>query len=190
MKSKVPDHPRQQVVSDPGYEEFGLRHLPDAQDREDHVTEPLTINRSAGDWEHLAWRLRSIGQRATPQRLVILGALEQGRHLSADEIYARIEGTIPGLNRSTVYRNLELLRDLGLISETDLGGGTREYELIEERHHHLVCRTCGEQWELADDVVSPLRERIAIQYGFTAGIDHLAIFGTCAVCQSRVDPAE
>lgn len=135
------------------------------------------------DWERLAWRLRSIGQRATPQRLVILGALEQGRHLSADEILSRVEGSIPGLNRSTVYRNLELLRDLGLVSETDLGNGTREYELTEERHHHLVCRSCGHQWELPDAAVSPLRERIAADYGFIPSIDHLAVFGLCATCR-------
>ena len=64
----------------------------------------------------LAARLRRVGQRVTPQRLVILAALQPGEHLSADEVFARVERQIPGVNRSTVYRTLELFCDLGLVS--------------------------------------------------------------------------
>lgn len=132
----------------------------------------------------LAARLREVGQRVTPQRLMILGAFAQpGEHLTAEEVYLRVELLTPALNRSTVYRTLELFRDIGLISETDLGGGVRQYELLDDgRHHHLICRGCGEMIELDDALVEPLRERIQQQYGFSAGIDHLALFGLCAVC--------
>jgi len=133
----------------------------------------------------MAGRLRRIGQRVTPQRLAILGALQPGAHLSADEVFAAVETALPGVNRSTVYRTLELLRDLGLVSETDLGGGVRQFELIDQRHHHLICRGCGGQVELDDVLVAPLREAIAARYGFAAGIDHLAVFGACAACAAR-----
>ncbi len=119
--------------------------------------------------------------------MLILSALTPGAHLSADEVYARIEGSLLAVNRSTVYRTLERFRDLGLVSETDLGGGVREYELLEDgRHHHLICIDCGGMLELADSLVHPLREAILSRHGFAARIEHLAVFGCCAKCQVRV----
>jgi len=130
----------------------------------------------------LAERLRQAGQRVTPQRAAILGALCPGEHLSADAVLARVEGRMPSMNRSTVYRVLELFRDIGLVSETDLGGGVRQFELLGERHHHLVCRHCGTILALDDALVRPLREAVRARYGFAATVDHLAIFGRCAAC--------
>ncbi|MFN8591801.1 MAG: Fur family transcriptional regulator [Thermomicrobiales bacterium] len=135
----------------------------------------------------LADRLRRVGQRVTAQRLVILGALEQGEHLSADEIFARVAPQLPAVNRSTVYRTLELYRDLGLVSETDLGEGVRQFELIDEPHHHLICHGCGAILELDDDLVAPLRQAVQERYGFAPAIDHLAVFGFCAACNRDHD---
>ena len=135
-----------------------------------------------GSARGLAERLRRVGQRATPQRLIILGALQHGEHLSADDVFARVEPQLPAVNRSTVYRTLELFRDLGLVSMTDLGGGARQFELIDEPHHHLICHRCGHMLQLDDDLVEPLRESIRRRYGFSPGIDHLALFGYCAEC--------
>ncbi len=136
----------------------------------------------------LAERLRQAGQRVTPQRALILDAFSPGAHLSADEVYTHLEGIAPEINRSTVYRTLELYRDIGLISETDLGGGMRHYELLDaERHHHLICRHCQRQIELEDEVVAPLRDDIRQHYGFEPVIDHLAVFGVCAACRDEND---
>ena len=138
----------------------------------------------------LADRLRRVGQRVTPQRLVILGALRPGEHLAADEVFARVESLLPGVNRSTVYRTLELFRDLGLVSMTDLGGGARQFELIDDLHHHLICHRCGEILELDDDLVDPLRDGIRARYSFAPAIDHLAVFGFCSVCTRVTDSRE
>jgi Fur family ferric uptake transcriptional regulator len=138
----------------------------------------------------LADRLRRVGQRVTPQRLVILGALRPGEHLAADEVFARVEPLLPGVNRSTVYRTLELFRDLGLVSMTDLGGGARQFELIDDLHHHLICHRCGAIMELDDALVDPLRDGIRTRYGFAPAIDHLAVFGFCAVCTRVGDSRE
>lgn len=139
--------------------------------------------------DELAARLRSIGQRATPQRLLILGAFAQpGEHLTAEEVYERVGPLAPAVNRSTVYRTLELFRDLGLISETDLGGGVRHYEILDaERHHHLICRRCGHMLEIDDEVVAPIREAVRARHGFDVTIDHLALFGRCARCRSEAE---
>ncbi len=136
------------------------------------------------DREEHSRRLRAAGQRVTPQRLIILGAfVDPDEHLSAEEVYERVEPQVPGVNRSTVYRTLETFRDLGLICETDLGGGTREYQLLEQnRHHHLICRSCRHMSELDDDLVRPLRAAISERHGFQVTIDHLALFGLCSHC--------
>jgi Fur family ferric uptake transcriptional regulator len=138
----------------------------------------------------LADRLRRVGQRVTPQRLVILGALRHGEHLSADEVFCRVEPLLPGVNRSTVYRTLELFGALGLASVTDLGGGSRRFELIDDPHHHLICHQCGAILELADELVAPLREAIRHRYGFAPAVDHLAIFGFCARCDGSLENPE
>ncbi|MCA9878456.1 MAG: transcriptional repressor [Thermomicrobiales bacterium] len=143
-----------------------------------HALPPGNPDRGA-----LADRLRSTGQRVTPQRLVILGALAPGSHLAADEVYARVEAQLPGVNRSTVYRTLELFGELGLVSVTDLGGGARQFELLDQPHHHLICHRCGAVTEMDDALVQPLREAILAQYAFSPRVDHLALFGFCVACQ-------
>ena len=143
--------------------------------------------------QELASRLRAIGQRATPQRLLILGAFANPEeHLTAEEVYERVGPLSPAVNRSTVYRTLELFRDLGLISETDLGSGVRHFALIDsQRHHHLICRNCGTMLEFDDDLVAPIRAAAEERYGFAVTIDHLALFGWCAVCRRATEtPAE
>lgn len=132
----------------------------------------------------LADRLRRAGQRVTPQRLVILGALLPSGHLAADDVFARVEQQLPGVNRSTVYRTLELFSELGLVSVTDLGGGARQYELLDQPHHHLICHRCGGAIEMDDALVEPMRQAIRDHYGFAPQVDHLALFGFCRECQN------
>jgi Fur family transcriptional regulator, ferric uptake regulator len=145
--------------------------------------EPRRHSWNPGTTDTLAARLRRAGQRVTPQRLAILRALEHGQHRSADEILADVENHMPAVTRSTVYRTLEAFRDAGIVTETDLGHGVRKFEILsEDRHHHLICHGCGAMIELDDRVVQPMRDAISAQYGFSAPIEHLALFGYCAVC--------
>jgi Fur family ferric uptake transcriptional regulator len=73
-----------------------------------------------------------------------------------------------------------------LVSETDLGHGVRQFELLAEaRHHHLICHGCGSMTELSDELIQPLRDAILDRSGFAAGIDHLALFGYCAKCRGE-----
>jgi Fur family ferric uptake transcriptional regulator len=131
----------------------------------------------------VARRLRDVGHRATPQRLLVLGVFAPGEHLMADEVHARVNELSPVVNLSTVYRTLELFRDIGLLSETDVGTGSRQYELLEgARHHHLICRVCGEMLVIDDDVMRDLSDVLRERYRFEARIDHLALFGRCEVC--------
>lgn len=133
----------------------------------------------------LARALRARGQRLTPQRLLVLEALQQGRgHQTAEAIYDRVRASYPYVNLATIYRALAWLKAQGLIAETDLGSGQAEYEYLgEQRHHHLVCLACGAQTEFADDLLAPLAAGLHARYGFAPRLDHLAIFGRCQQCQ-------
>lgn len=155
------------------------RHEPD-----DNRPSPPAERSGAPDHDVWSSHLRGLGQRATPQRLTILAALRPGEHVSADDLFTQVEGSLPALNRSTIYRTLEFFRDLGIVSETDLGDGVRRFELLDRRHHHLICHECGVVLELDDQLVAPLRAAIGDRYGFDAGIEHLALFGHCRHCQA------
>ncbi len=137
------------------------------------------------DVRELQAALKRAGQRLTPQRMMVLSVLaEQGGHMTAEEIFDLVRLEYPYLNLSTVYRTLDLLVSLGLVVETDLGGGVRQFEVLgSEPHHHLICQRCGAAVEIADDVLEPLRRRLDEAYGFQARMDHFAIFGVCADCR-------
>lgn len=131
--------------------------------------------------------LRARGERLTPQRLLVLDAVQQGPgHLTAEEIYERVSTRYPFINLATVYRALTWLKSQRLISETQLGRGQAEYEYLHGvRHHHLVCHRCGARQEIGDDLAAPLAEAVSERYGFQAQIDHLALYGICRRCQDR-----
>ena len=124
------------------------------------------------------------GYRLTPQRVMILSAIENSDdHISAEEIYAQIVAKYPNVNISTVYRTLELLKRLGLVTETHLGDGLVRYHSAEKgHHHHLVCRQCGAITDLDESVVSPLKDVLIREYQFIPDLRHLAIFGRCVNC--------
>ncbi len=136
----------------------------------------------------LSAALRAAGQRPTPQRLLILEAMGTTTgHLTADEIYQRVQERYPNINLSTVYRTLDALQDLGIVMETNLGEGRREFELCEHgQHHHLVCKECGAVEVIDDDAFAPVRAYSLQRYGFQADVEHVAIFGLCRACSGVV----
>ena len=134
--------------------------------------------------QDIAGELTELGYRLTPQRLMILSAIENSDdHISAEEIYAQIITKYPNVNISTVYRTLDLLQRLGLVTETDLGGGRVRYHSAEKgHHHHLVCQECGAIIDLDESLLAPLKDALLREHGFIADLRHLAILGRCVKC--------
>ncbi len=132
----------------------------------------------------IADRLSKQGYRLTPQRIMILLAIENSDdHISAEEIYAQIIAKYPNVNISTVYRTLELLKRLDLVTETNLGEGRVRYHPTEKgHHHHLVCRECGATVALDESLLARLESALLQEYKFIADLRHLAIWGRCASC--------
>jgi Fe2+ or Zn2+ uptake regulation protein len=129
--------------------------------------------------------LRSGGHRLTPQRHLVLRALEEaGHHLSAEEISQRVQVVYPNISLSTVYRTLELLVRLGLVLEARLGGGRRAYELAGEAgaHTHLICRSCGAVGHPRMIDLQPQRAHLAAETGYADIALDLVATGICPRC--------
>jgi len=129
--------------------------------------------------------LRERGYRLTPQRQLVLEAVTELGHATPEEIADAVHRTASGVNITTVYRTLELLEEVGLVTHTHLGHGAPTYHASsDEEHVHLVCRGCQQVLELPPDVVEGLVRSLAAEQGFTVDVGHFAIFGRCANCQA------
>ena len=127
--------------------------------------------------------LRARGYRLTPQRQLVLQAVAELGHATPDDIVTAVRRTATSVNISTVYRTLELLEELGLVTHTHLGHGPPTYHAAtDDDHVHLVCRVCGTVTETAPGLVDGVVAELLEAEGFRADVGHLAIFGTCRNC--------
>ena len=134
--------------------------------------------------DDLAARLREQGLRLTPQRELILRAVEELRHATPDEVLAHVRGQVSSVNASTVYRTLEVLEELGLVRHAHLSDRAPTYHTVRDHEHfHLVCRNCQAVISVDPDVLSPMLSRLEADHGFFADIGHLTVFGTCQDCR-------
>ena len=134
-----------------------------------------------------AWdkELRARGYRVTPQRQLVLEAVTKLEHASPEEIWADVQQTASGVNISTIYRALELLEQLGLVTHTHLGHGAPRYHLAAEADHvHLVCSSCGRITQVSPDAVEALVSALDESDGFQTDVGHLTVFGRCASCRA------
>lgn len=137
---------------------------------------------------HIIDELRQKGLRMTPQRMMIVAAIENStNHISAEEIYAQVTEKYPNVNISTIYRTLDTLEELKLVTKTDLGDGRVRYHPADKgHHHHLVCRECGAIIDLDEKAIMGLQETLLREYNFIAELRHLGISGRCVKCNQQV----
>ena len=134
--------------------------------------------------DELAARLHSLGYRLTPQRQLVLQAVEKLGHATPDEILAEVQQHASAVNVSTVYRTLEVLEELGLIRHAHLSDRAPTYHSVTDHvHFHLVCRNCHRVISVDPEVVAPFASRLREEQGFTIDVGHLAIFGECVECE-------
>lgn len=127
-------------------------------------------------------RLRSRGYRLTPQRQLVLDAVDQLGHSTPEEIGNRVRESAPGVNITTVYRTLELLEQIGLVRHTHLGHGAPTYHGAGDDHLHTVCHSCGQVSSVPADLMSGVVDRLDTERGFVVDVGHMAIAGRCARC--------
>ena len=131
--------------------------------------------------------LQARGMRVTPQRAIIFEVIEKLEgHITAEDIYQEVEKVNPYISLATVYRTLELLQELNLISQTNFGRSQTYFALKDHgAHHHVVCLECNHIEEFSDELFDPFRRKIEERYGFRVYTDHMSIFGVCEACQEK-----
>jgi Fur family ferric uptake transcriptional regulator len=122
-------------------------------------------------------------KRSTRQRQIILEAIQDLKaHPSADELWAIVRQKLPRISLGTVYRNLEVLTDMGHIQKLELGGTVKRFDWNPQRHYHIRCLQCN---RVDDAPLAPLNQIENDLYGSTVYeiIGHrLEFIGLCPHC--------
>ena len=133
-------------------------------------------------------QLRARGLRMTPQRRAIVTEVMRAQgHISPTAITRKIQGDMPGVNASTVYRTLTLLEDVGVLQHSHLESGAEYHRTEEAEHIHLVCSNCGGDDALSLGEADSLQTLIRKHHGFEADLTHFAITGLCAECAAAAN---
>lgn len=141
-----------------------------------------------GEQGSLIQELKERGLRVTPQRAIIVEAIEGlAGHITAEEIFAEVQKVNSYISLATVYRTLDVLKEIGLVTESHMGTTMTHYALrTHANHHHAICRVCQGSIELPTDFFDETARRLHTDFGFTADVDHVVIFGWCSHCQPEL----
>jgi Fur family transcriptional regulator, ferric uptake regulator len=130
--------------------------------------------------------LRSQGMRMTPQRIAIVDEImHTPGYLVPLGVIERVKARVPGVSASTVYRTLERLEELGVLSHVHLENGVGYHQVSEPQHAHLTCTSCGKDQEVSEAVLSQLERSVEAEHGFRPDFSHHPISGLCASCLER-----
>lgn len=129
-------------------------------------------------------RLHARGYRVTPQRTLVLAAVNDLGHATPEDILLRVQAEAPRVNLSTVYRTLEVLEDVGLVTHAHLGHGSPTYHSVaDDVHIHLVCRQCESVDSIPAASARGFLDALERECGFATDVGHMAIHGLCRTCR-------
>ncbi len=130
--------------------------------------------------------MKEKGLRLTQPRKVILDYIhDKGDHLTVEEIINHVHGQSPHINKSTIYRTLELLEKNECVFKSESVNQVMYHHTEEGHHHHLVCSKCGKTVDCAEDVFTPVEWLLEKQYGFKIDFKHVVMSGICKECRSK-----
>jgi Fur family transcriptional regulator, ferric uptake regulator len=128
--------------------------------------------------------LKTNGLKLTPQRKLILDIIHKsGGHLTAEEIIKTVQTRMPGVNKSTIYRTLELLEELDCVLKSEVGDKSIYHHTEKGHHHHLICSKCGKSIHCDDDILLLVQKEIIHRYNFISDFKHIVITGLCRGCK-------
>lgn len=128
--------------------------------------------------------LKGKGLRMTPQRRAIVAeVMRTNGHISPTALARKVQGDMPGVNASTVYRTLTMLEEVGVLAHAHLETGAEYHRVEESGHVHLSCSRCGAQDDLSLKEAEALHRLINRHRGFTPDLTHFAISGLCTDCR-------
>jgi Fur family ferric uptake transcriptional regulator len=124
--------------------------------------------------------------RMTNQREIILRELKKSRqHLSADELYGRVKKIMPRISLATVYRNLEILSEAGLIGKLEISGRQKRFDFDVSDHDHIYCVVCHKVDNLKIERNNVNTEGLGAAAGYAITGYRVEIVGICPECQKK-----
>ncbi len=141
------------------------------------------------DWSNVREHLRASGLRWTPQRRTLIEVLSRANgHVTGSELIERCRAVDPTTIPSTVYRTLDVLEGLGLLSHSHGADGREEFHVLPTAvHGHLHCVACGTTWEIPADEAAALVDSLRRSRRFAVDVTHLSIAGRCEACSAGSD---
>ena len=131
--------------------------------------------------------LKESGLKATFQRMNILERIEHHGHMSIDAIYEEVVKTHPSLSLATVYKNIILMVENGVLVEVPIEGKKAKYELAKSDHIHLVCTECGEVEDKPHDIgADSIFSSMTKEENFTLSKQQINLYGVCSNCQQAI----
>jgi len=131
--------------------------------------------------------LKESGLKATFQRMNILESIEAQGHMSIDAMYENVIKTHPSLSLATVYKNIILMVEKGVLVEVPITGQKAKYELVKEDHIHLVCTECGEVKDKPhNSSADALFSSMTKNENFALSKQQINLYGVCSHCQMKV----
>ena len=128
--------------------------------------------------------LKRKGLRMTPQRQAIVAEVMRSKgHISATVIAARVQSRMPGVTPSTIYRTLDVLENVGLLSHSHLERGAEYHHAAESGHVHLTCSRCHRVVEVEQCGLGSWLDEVSSRHGFVATDHRVEITGLCASCR-------
>ncbi|WP_342543036.1 peroxide-responsive transcriptional repressor PerR [Paenisporosarcina sp. FSL H8-0542] len=129
--------------------------------------------------------LKSTGVRITPQRHAILEFLIQSMiHPTADDIYRALEGKFPNMSVATVYNNLRVFREAGLVKELTYGDSSSRFDFVTNDHYHIICDNCGKIVDFHYPGLDEVEQLASHVTGFKVNSHRMEIYGTCPNCET------
>ncbi|WP_077211025.1 peroxide-responsive transcriptional repressor PerR [Bacillus dakarensis] len=130
--------------------------------------------------------LKETGVRITPQRHAILEYLINSMsHPTADDIYKALEGKFPNMSVATVYNNLRVFREVGLVKELTYGDASSRFDFITTNHYHVICEKCGKIVDFHYPGLDEVEQLAAHVTGFNVSHHRMEVYGTCPDCASK-----
>ncbi|MCG7336803.1 peroxide-responsive transcriptional repressor PerR [Sporosarcina sp. ACRSM] len=131
--------------------------------------------------------LKTSGVRITPQRHAILEFLiSSDTHPTADEIYKALADDFPNMSVATVYNNLRVFRNAGLVKELTYGDSSSRFDFVTHDHYHIICDECGTIVDFHHPGLEEVEHLASHVTGFKVNSHRLEVYGTCPTCAARV----
>jgi len=130
--------------------------------------------------------LKETGVRITPQRHAILEYLINSMtHPTADDIYKALEGKFPNMSVATVYNNLRVFREVGLVKELTFGDASSRFDFVTTQHYHVICENCGKIVDFHYPGLDEVEQLASHVTGFTINQHRLEVYGSCPDCVKK-----